>query len=756
MRNSQHLYTPASAFIVLGLAAFHCVSAIAQSASSNLALEEIVVTAQKRAESLQDVPISITAFSADRLTRQRINTAEDMASVVPNLQINSSVGEGAPIFALRGISMVDFSFAQNGPVATYYDEVYKGNFAILGVALYDLERVEVLRGPQGTLYGKNTTGGAINLVSRKPDFTTGGYLSLGYGNYDRYEADGAIQTAFSDKIAGRLAFTFDRGDGWFDNVFPGAADPNDTRQYGIRGTIVIAASERLDITIRGSTSLQNPHNFGIFGEPLEAGVGGGVYELFGGESYFRRGLGHRELETSHVPRRRASTYAAAITADWKMTDDLTLTSVASYDRGTLRFVEDGDGSPLYVYEGSYLGRTTQIAEDLRIASNYDGPLNFLVGAYFNREEIFNETRFDFYNDIDVNGDSTIDAQDCIDGGGFLACRALNRFNQVKTSYASYFDVTFDVNESIQLRGGLRYTYDRGKLSDFMSQLTSVDDMIIANLIPGSPTDLFATTDARFSKSNVSGKVGVDYRFGDHLAYLSYGRGYRGNSFNASAIYDPAELGVAKPETIDAVELGFKGQVLDGRMQLNGAIFWYGYKDQQFLSNDPVTTVQILGNLPKAQIIGGELELVTRLSKDLQITGAIGLLDSEVRKGTLQGSDIKGNRLINAPSTTLSAAVDWTIPVQGDSFVLLHLDASYASKQYSDLLNKPILARDEYTLLNARAAYRFADDRYGIAVWGKNLTNKYYFNSRVDASGLGFIYSHLGEPRTYGITIDAKF
>ena len=236
--------------------------AIAQDASRSaappddaVAIEEIVVTAQKRAESLQKVPVSITALSGDELAARQIRAAEDLVMGVPNLQSNAAIGDGVPIFSLRGISMSDFSFAQNGPIATYYDEVYKGNFALLGLNLFDLERVEVLKGPQGTLYGKNTTGGAINLISRKPDFTTGGSLSLGYGNFDHFMVDGAAQTALSDVLAARVAFTFERADGWMKNVAPGKPDLNAVRQYGVRGTLLYRPSDTVDVTLRLSTSL---------------------------------------------------------------------------------------------------------------------------------------------------------------------------------------------------------------------------------------------------------------------------------------------------------------------------------------------------------------------------------------------------------------------------------------------------------------------------------------------------------------------
>ncbi|MDK2758075.1 MAG: TonB-dependent receptor plug domain-containing protein [Blastomonas fulva] len=196
---------------------------------------EIIVTANKRSENLQDVPISVSAVGGDALEKGRTTQIDELVTKVPNLQLTSTVGENTPIFALRGVSLNDFSLNQSGPVATYYDEVYKGNFALLGIALFDLERVEVLRGPQGTLYGKNTTGGAVNLISRAPKLgETSGYLNLGYGNFDRIDINGAVNTPLGENAALRVAGTFARADGWFRNVLPGEPDLASVSEYGVR------------------------------------------------------------------------------------------------------------------------------------------------------------------------------------------------------------------------------------------------------------------------------------------------------------------------------------------------------------------------------------------------------------------------------------------------------------------------------------------------------------------------------------------
>jgi len=721
-------------------------------------LEEVVVTAQKRGESLQEVPIAISALSGDQLAERQIRTAADLMMSVPNLQVNSPLGESVPIFSLRGISMSDFGLAQNGPIAVYYDEVYKGNLAILGLGMFDLERVEVLKGPQGTLYGKNTTGGAINFIAKKPEFETGGNLSVGYGKYDHYSADGAFQTPLSESWAARMAFTFDRADGWMRNAFPGAPDGSATRQYGLRGSLRYNPSDIVDIVIRASTSLQNPRNYTGIALPGPEGIGGEIYGMFGLPADFREGLGKREINTPDISKRRQRTHALAVNADIQLSDELTLTSITSWDRGTfLNSHEDSDGTPLTTSEATYYGKTKQIAQDFRLTSDYSSRFNFIVGAYFNHEEIDSFTDTNFFTDVDVTGDGVINAEDCVAGGFFIACNVFNQFEQEKTSYALYSDFTYDLTEQVTLRGGLRYTHDKGKLNDFMAQVRAVDLTPLINTIPGSETDLFATTSKRFTDDNVSGKIGVDYSPADAiLLYASYSQGYRGAAFSGQAFYDPSELTVAKPEKVEVFEAGFKTELLDHRVRFNGSAFWYNYKNQQFINVDPETTAAVLINLPKARIYGAEFDVQVMPTANIALSTAIGLLDTEVERGTADGINVRGNRLINAPSFTMSSAIDWTISLGDWGAVDARVDVAHASGQYYDILNRSNTYENGYTLVNSRIRFYPHDERYGIAFWAKNLTNELYYTNLIDASGLGYTYSHVNAPRTYGVTFDMRF
>ena len=721
-------------------------------------IEEIVVTAQKRTEDVQNVPIAMSVLTGEQLGAQGIRRAEDLGIGVPNLQISQPLGQGLPVFSLRGVSMSDYSLSQNGPIAVYYDEVYKGNWAIMGVGFFDLERVEVLKGPQGTLYGKNTTGGAINLIARRPQFETGGSLSAGYGNYDHYSAEGALEVALSETLGARVAFTMDRADGTVENAYAGAPDASSTRQHGIRASFRFKPSEVLDLTLRASTSLQNPRNYGIPATPGPDGIGGPIYNLFGIPGDFRTGLDRREIETPDIRKQDFRTNAIAANADIRLGETITLTSITSWDEGTMELGEDGEGTPLEMGFNSYYGKTTQVTQDLRLTSDFDGPFNFIVGAFYGDEEISNQTDLRFLMDIDVNGDGGIDAQDCLDGGFFIACNYYNRFRQEKTSVAAYSDLRYDLTDTVTLRGGLRYTQDKGELRDFLAQLRAPDRTPLFNVIPGSDTDLSATSSMDFDDDNVSGKIGLDYALsGEAMLYASYSRGYRGAAFNAQAFFSPDELSIAEPEEIQAVEAGFKSELFGRRVRFNGSAFWYEYENQQVLDVDPDTLVQSLVNLPKSRIVGVELDLQARATDALGFSAAVGYTDSEVREGSSQGIDISGNRLISAPSLTVSTAVDWSIPLGQWGAADARVDAAYASKQYYDLLNRASTVQDAYWLMNSRIRLHPEDDRYGVALWAKNLTNTFYRTGRYDAmDGFGYIYNHVNEPRTYGVTVDVRF
>lgn len=696
---------------------------------------EIIVTATKRAESIQDIPLAVSALTGDALFKSRVTQTDELVTRMPNLQLSSIVGDNTPIFSLRGVSMFDYSLNQSSPVATYYDEVYKGNFAFLGVAMYDLERVEVLRGPQGTLYGKNTTGGAVNLISKAPELgETTGYINVGYGNYNRIDANAAINLPLGDKAALRIAATYSNADGWFKNVVPGQPDLASVREYGIRAALRFEPADGIDITLRGSTSYQDPRNFGIYAQP---------------EAVNRPGLLEREIAANVTSRRKARTYSLSLTANVDITDALTVTSITAWDKGSLNFFEDTDGQAIELLEIPYNDRATQFAQDLRLTSDFDGPFNFILGGFFHRENVFNQTTFQIATDVDSDGLPGVTANDCAIGLP-LGCLFDNSFDQLKKSYAVYSDANFAITDALTLRGGLRFTHDTGQQTDFRADALGPDRVLVANLIPLS--NLFYKTD------NLSGKIGLDYKFeSGQMVYANYSRGYRANSFNAQAFFDPSELSVAKPETIDAFEVGLKSQFADRRVTLNLAGFYYKYRNQQFLNIDPFTAAQTLLNIPRSRIFGAEAELVARATDQLTLRAGLGLLDSEIQQGAVSGNNVAGKKLANAPALSFNLGFDATVMDGNSGKLSFHGDLSYAGSQFFEVLNIPRLEQGAYALLFGHIDWESSDGRWNVSVWGKNLTNKFYFTSRVDLlAGFGFDYNHISAPRTFGVTVGTKF
>lgn len=760
-------------FIALGQA-----NTSSEPAEDGFQLEEIVVTAQKRTESAQTVPSSIIALSGAKLAELGLDDPASLVAHVPNLQANTAVGGGAPVFSMRGVSMSDFSLNQSSPVASYVDEVYKGNFALFGVQLYDLERVEVLRGPQGTLYGKNTTGGAINFVTRRPDFDRNGYLSAGFGNYDRVEVEGALGGSLVDgRLAGRVALTYTDADGWFENRYPGGRDLGAMDERAGRVSLLYTPSDHLDIILRLAKSQQNPMNYGVYGRPGEFGTGGGLYALFNAldpvanpeTDHFRSGLGERELESNFSRRRYIRADSAALTLDWRFSEPYALTSITSWDEGKMRNPEDTDGSPLEVVEVTYQASARQFTQDLRVTSDLGGRFDFIAGLYLSRDELTNGTDLRFYDDLDVNLDGLLSFEDCLYSFNTLvnadplddlfpaACRVVNSFEQVRDSQALYFDGTYALTDHLKLRAGLRATHDKSKLRGFVSQLHGNDGVVLANLIPGDENDVDAAVSKAFSDERLSGKLGLDYTTtGGTLFYASYSSAFRAGAFNAQAFFAPEELTAVKPENLDAFEIGFKSQFAGGRLQLNGAAFHYKYENQQFMDVDPTTALQLLVNIGESTIRGAELEFVARPLAAVTVRGGLGWLDTKVDRGVLRGENLSGNELPLAPELSATLAVDWEAPLSDTLDLALQLGGSYASKQYFDILNVERIASDAYALLDARVAIRSADRRWEVAAWGKNLTDKRYVTMGLDLLGFGYDYFQLGTPRTYGLRATLNF
>ena len=724
------------------------------------AIEEIVVTAQKRAESLQTVPVSVTALTSAQLASAKFDDPSALVQQIPNLQVNGIVGEASPVFSLRGVSMFDYSLSQSSPVASYIDEVYKGNFVLFGVEMYDLERVEVLRGPQGTLYGKNTTGGAINFITKKPDFSTDGYVKAGFGNYNRRELEGAVQgTIVDNHIAARIAFTYTNADGWFTNVLAGHPNLEGVDQYGVRASVLFKADEDLTATLRWSTSKQNPQNYGIYSIIAPGGLDGVIYQYHRTVDGTAGGtpLANDQIAQNYTPKRHQDNQALSLTVNWNASDSVAFSSITSWDDGDLFNPEGTDGAPFSVFKIPYVGKTKQFTQDFRLTSRESGPFNYIVGAYYQRESIFNATDNRFFTDIDVNGDGVVNAADCAQSG-FVACVFHNQFEQHRNSWAVYSDDSYALTDKVKLRAGLRYNHDNASQTNAIAQIQGVDGVAVFNVIPGSATDLNATTGQDIHNVAWTGRAGIDYTpVQGALLYLNYSRGYRSGAFNAQFFFDPVEFVSVKPESVDSIEAGFKTTWLNGTLQADGAVFHYSYKNQQLIDVQ-ASGHQPLINLPKSSITGGELELVSRPIPSLTMRGGLGILDAKIDEGFVNNGilDISGKQLPNAPKVSTTFSADWDIFKTSAIGVTLHGDLSYAASQYFEPVNLPTIRQGGYTTFNARLALHHPDGHWEVAAWGRNLGDKFFLTAGANLSSFGYYYTHRNQPRMFGMDATYRF
>jgi iron complex outermembrane receptor protein len=756
-------------------------------------IQEIVVTAEKRSETLQKVPISVTALTSGELAQLKMDSPSDLVTQVPNLQVNGIVGEGSPLFSLRGVSMFDYSLNQSSPVASYIDEVYKGNFVLFGVEMYDLERIEVLRGPQGTLYGKNTTGGAINFITRKPGFDTEADIKVGAGNYNRREVEGDFQTALvPERVAVRFAFTYTKVDGFIQNVLPGHPDLEGVDQYGMRLSLLYKASDDLDFILRVSKSMQDPQNYAIIGGRLPApspgnpgGVGFTGYFRTRDGSYNGVPLTNYQIAQDYTPRRRQDNEAVSLTGEWAVSPTNKFTTITSWDDASLFNPEGTDGAPYAIWNIPYTGKTRQVTQDLRLTSTGDAALRYIIGAYYQHEIIYNSTENQVFTDPAFN--TFHDYRDCAAssfgaGSGYnigsninLGCDYYNSFDQIRNSWAAYTDDSYKLADWISLRAGLRYNHDNGAQKNALDQLRGSDQVPIANLgfftqqpggtfastlvLPGSPNYAALVNQTRsqvLHNTAVTGRAGVDFTLTpDTLLYLNYSKGYRSAAFNAQFLFTPSDLTTVKPETLDSYEAGFKTSWLDHRVQIDGAVFHYQYKNQQIINVYP-TGQQPLINLGKSKIDGGEIEIVTRPVRPLTLRASAGFLHSDVQDGVLATGPVDGQELPYAPHVSGTLAADWEAWQFSVAKINLHVDMNYNSKQFLALPNEDAITQGGYSLLNGRLSLLSSNDKWDIGIWGRNIANKFYLTNAVDVQGFGFDYRHVGTPRMFGGDVHYHF
>jgi len=702
---------------------------------------DIVVTAQRREQSLLDVPLAVTALGGDKLSERGITNSAQLGDAVPNLQINSPYGDTQPNFSLRGIGVAnEYNSNQASPVGVYLDDVYLAPRTSHGMGLFDLDRIEVLRGPQGTLFGRNTTGGAINFITKKPGLSgSNGYLQVGYANFDTFTAQGAAEATLAEDVAGlRLAVNYAKGDGQIKNVFPGGRDPASVDTLQGRATLRVKPTEALDITLRAY-----------------GGRDRGTQAAVHGLAPFRTGLGFFETNENRVGDNRTDAWGFAGNISLELSDTLSLTSITSYDGGKQNLQQAADGSPLDILDINWQSRYRQFSQELR--ANYDGDgITFVGGLFYGWDRNITDNTFNLPLPPE---------------GGFF-----QHYRQVRKSYAVFGQADIDLADRLVLTIGARYTKDKSRYDDAFAYLfvgaigdpqtpiaTTVPCAGVAGTCPYDPAARFALAD---TNNALTGRVALSYTFdGGALVYASYNRGYRAGAVNGGGYTSSSGIGYIQPERVNAYEVGIKGRAGGRLLTYAASAFYYDYSNQQ-LQDTRAGPVSFLVNAPASEVYGLEIETTLRPVDGFRVDASLGWLHSKYKDLTLQGADLSGNELPFAPKLTAQLGFEWDVVDVAGGTITFAPNMAYSSRQYFSPFNDinapgtPQVNSELQQGANAKvnASLSWSDEVLMVRFFANNLFDRKTYGYGLDLRGAGFPYNFLvpAAPRTYGVSLRYSF
>jgi iron complex outermembrane receptor protein len=702
----------------------------------------------------------------------------DITAQTPNFSVGYPNGDtGVPAMFIRGVGLNDFAVLNQGPIASYVDQVYVASNAAQIFQLLDVERVEVLRGPQGTLYGRNANGGAVNYYSRRPGEEWEGWARASIGEWSSTKFEGAVGGPISDKIGIRGAILKTDSDGWMKNRFTG------NRQQGVdelawRLILDAAPTDTFDImfNVHGgetkSDSVQYRH-LGTWTGPFSEEqcsdadiLAGNCVDILGyselqdfvnpitGETS-QAVPGYDEGNYDFESKNDTSFWGANLTLNWDI-GSVTLTSITAYDDVDDARPEETDATPADSLTGVLGVEQETFSQEFRISQQNDG-WNWLAGIYYLDDKANDKTSFDLLRLLRVpeeeGGTVGVDDPDACgplvppgNPTGFCPPAAvfeqLSATEQKIESIAIYGDASFDLTDALRLSVGLRYTDE---------EISHAAAFFFDEPAAGSP--LITSSDEKISFDNVSGRVVLDWSvMDDLLLYGSIATGFKAGGIQSttdgSFPYDEEEL--------VSYEAGFKWTTAAGKLRFNGSLFFYDYTDLQVFQfvivGDPPTPLSLLTNASDAETLGAEFEMQWLPVDNLFINLGLGLLDAEYKDFVDDlGNDFSGNNITLAPDVNFNGLAQYDIPMDIGTFTL-QLDWSYQDKVYFDSLNNELLSEDAYWLVNGRIAWSSPNEEWEVAAWGRNLGDEEYLSYAFDLSFFGFHEQMLGTPRMFGLEV----
>lgn len=721
-------------------------------------LEEVTVTAQKREQSLQDVGVAVTAFTESQIRDLNFTNTVDITAQTPSLQLY----EWSPtytVFNIRGVSQNDFADHLEPPVAVYMDDSYISMPGALNGPLFDMQRVEVLRGPQGTLFGRNATGGLIRFISNMPTKTPTGYVIASVGERDLLDVQAAISGPLvNDKILGRLAVQYQQQDG---SLKTNIRDIGGKDGTAARGHLQFFLSDSVELLISGRWARNDDMAAGGYArDPAAAGPDGLGVSLGRGDPY-ENTLNQRGFLDKEV-------YGASAKFTWDIRDSLEFVSITDYSTLDKLYIEDTDATEAPGFAFSTFQDFRQYSQEFRLSGGSDR-LNWVTGVYY--LDMHSE------NGGGVNG-YAVSGYSLFIGG----TRGL-WINDVE-SYSAFGQLDFALTDQFTLVAGLRYSND-DKTHVFNARHFSTDSPVAIDYFdnddgptltveetcdyffaPGDPNvpaciaaggyyspvisyDPSTDPDAARTFDDVSAKVQIEWRPNDDMMfYAGINRGTKGGNWATPVIFPlNTESFAHDSETLTSYEIGSKITIMDGRGRFNTAAFYYDYEDYQGFTL--VNLAQEVINLD-AEVIGLEAEFVFSPIDGLDLSAGVAFLDSTVKDFTKPNGDVVDRELPQAPPFSMNFIARYAWPAFGGTLAA-QLDGKYMDDQYLGLDNAPINREEAYEDLNARFSYSPANDNWTITAWIRNFTDNAYRIYSADVSAAGFGVSTYASPRTAGIT-----
>ncbi|MEM7781267.1 MAG: TonB-dependent receptor [Pseudomonadota bacterium] len=781
IRLSRACLLASCAGFVSTAAAVQAQDADADETASDTGLNTIVVTAQRRQENLQEVPIAVTSISGEAIQSLAPDGVLEFADRIPNLSFRTN-GVPTSRISLRGVGNNDFNQNVDTPVGVVLDEIAIVNPVASNIPIYDLESIQVSRGPQGTLFGRNTTGGAIIYTSRRPTDTFEGNLSASYGRFNEFRLEGGVTIPVSDTLSTRFAFqTVDR-DGTSLNVFDGNRQ-NNQNTLAFRGQALWQPSSAVDVLFKIDYRRADQDVFGgkarqlldpdVLAAELAAGAsaadarnaaqaaGEAAFEAAGGPRFipgFVDFAGYSETDFDPF-RVNFNQRSRQLWEDWigtlVTTIDLgggyELTSATGYVNNDLNNLYEIDQSPKETIEILRAQTAEQISQEFRLASPTSNPFNWILGVYALRDDLEARNRFGFDETIlGVDGFTTQD------------------YDQRTTSLAAFGNASFEVSDALTLTVGARYTWEEKRFSQENFLVATPEITNFALFDPATAGPLIPLLEDTRDFTEWSGRLAVDYKASESvLLYASASRGFRSGGFSGGILFpnsfiNSEGLDPFDPEILVAYEVGFKGDLFDDRLRLNIAAFYYDYDDLQvFVFRDDPTTpqsdfAQLTENAASARILGAEIEFEALLSDDLTLSGGIGLLDSEYKDfiDPVLG-DFSGNELVAAPTYDANVTLAYNKPLRKGE-LNANVELQTRDSRFYDASNAIRLSDpDSFTTVNVGFGWT-SDEGISIDFFGRNIFGEVGLQDVIIIPGSGFDMLHFTERGTYGVRVGFEF